>query len=278
MTAMNARTRLVVERNEMHDGVNHPVRIDVVAQGQGPRVVILPSLGRASDEFDEIAASLVEAGYRVLRPAPRGIGGSDGPREGVSLHDLAADVLAVIASDGAGPAVIAGHAFGNWIARVAAGDRPDLVRAVMILAAGPRKVAPLAIQGLEQCLDLSLPDSQRLPWLQATFFAKDNDASVWLDGWYPDAARLQRAAKAVTPIEGWWAAGGVPLLDVWAAEDAFAPEGTGWRLADDLGDQVTSVRIANAGHALIPEQPEKVARAMVDFLNQLPHTTSGPAA
>ena len=163
MAAMNASTRLVVERNEMHDGFNHPVRIDVVAQGQGPRVVILPSLGRASDEFDEIAASLVEAGYRVLRPAPRGIGGSDGPREGVSLHDLAADVLAVIASDGAGPAVIAGHAFGNWIARVAAGDRPDLVRAVMILAAGPRKVAPLAIQGLEQCLDLSLPDSQRLP-------------------------------------------------------------------------------------------------------------------
>jgi pimeloyl-ACP methyl ester carboxylesterase len=270
MASPNAITRHVVERNELHDGVNHTVRIDVTAQGQGPLVVILPSLGRASDEFKDIAASLVKAGYRVLRPAPRGMGGSEGPRDGVSLHDLAADVLAVIVSERAGPAVIAGHAFGNWIARVAASDRPDLVRAVMILAAGPRKVAPMAIMGLEHCLDLSLPDAERLHWLQATFFAKDNDASVWLDGWYPDAARLQRAAKAITPIEGWWAAGGVPLLDVWAAEDAFAPEGSGWRLADDLGDQVTSVRIANAGHALIPEQPTSVARAMVEFLNQLP--------
>lgn len=277
MIPMNATARYVVERNEQHDGVNHPVRIEVQAQGQGLLVVILPSLGRASDEFDDIAASVAKAGYRVLRPAPRGIGGSDGPRVGVSLHDLAADVLAVIEAERAGPAVIAGHAFGNWIARVAAGDRPDLVRAVMILAAGPRKVAPLAIQGLEHCLDLSLPGAERLHWLQTTFFAKDNDASVWLDGWYPDAARLQRAAKALTPIEGWWAAGGVPLLDVWAAEDAFAPEGSGWRLADDLGDQVISVRIANAGHALIPEQPEQVAQAMVDFLKQLPHTGPGPA-
>jgi pimeloyl-ACP methyl ester carboxylesterase len=277
MAFLNAITRHVVERNELHDGVNHPVRIDVMAQGQGPLVVILPSLGRSGDEFDEIAASLVAAGYRVLRPAPRGIDGSHGPSEHVSLHDLAADVLAVIAFENAGPAVIAGHAFGNWIARVAAGDRPDVVRAVMILAAGPRKVSPMAIRGLEHCLDLRLPDAERLHWLQATFFAKDNDASVWLHGWYPDAARLQRAAKAVTPIEGWWAAGGVPLLDVWAAEDAFAPEGSGWRLADDLGDQVTSVRIADAGHALIPEQPDKVAQAMVDFLNQLPHTGSRPA-
>jgi pimeloyl-ACP methyl ester carboxylesterase len=263
-------THHVVDRNEVHAGVNYPVRIDVKAQGTGPLVVILPSLGRDSDEFDPIAAHLAYAGYRVLRPAPRGIAGSIGPEQDVSLHDLAADVLAVIDHEQAGPAVLAGHAFGNWIARVAAVDRPDRVRAVIILAAGPRKVAPAAIEGLEHCLNLALPDDQRLNWLQTTFFAKDNDASVWLHGWYPEAARLQRAAKAITPIEQWWAAGGVPLLDVWASEDAFAPEGSGWRLSDDLGDQVTTVRVAGAGHALIPEQPAAVAEAIVDYLKQLP--------
>ena len=50
------------------------VHIDVVIEGNGPAVVLLPSLARDSDDYDEVAEGLAAAGFRVLRPTPRGIG------------------------------------------------------------------------------------------------------------------------------------------------------------------------------------------------------------
>ena len=61
-----------------------------------PQLVLLPSLGRDSDDFDVIASALADGGYRVLRPAPRGMAGSRGPLQDITLWDLADDVAAVI--------------------------------------------------------------------------------------------------------------------------------------------------------------------------------------
>ena len=38
---------------------------------------------------------------------------------------------------------------------------------------------------------------------------------------------------------------------------------------DDLGERVSIVRIPGAAHALLPEQPEAVARALLDFIRQI---------
>src|SRR5258707_8918423 len=73
------------------------VTIEGLAQGHGPCIVLLPSLGRGASDFDPIAARLARAGFRVLRPQPRGIGESRGPMTGIDLHDCAADIAAVIA-------------------------------------------------------------------------------------------------------------------------------------------------------------------------------------
>src|ERR1700755_2619232 len=72
------------------------VRLDVLAQGKGPVIVLLPSLGRGAGDFDEIAEQLASDGFRVLRPEPRGIGQSIGPWQDVKLEDLAADVAAIV--------------------------------------------------------------------------------------------------------------------------------------------------------------------------------------
>jgi pimeloyl-ACP methyl ester carboxylesterase len=58
------------------------VRIEVIAEGSGPLVVLLPSRGRDSEDFDEVAAGIAKAGFRVLRPQPRGAAGSSGPMQG----------------------------------------------------------------------------------------------------------------------------------------------------------------------------------------------------
>ena len=49
------------------------VEIDLIAEGRGPLIVLLPSRGRDSEDYDEVAAGLAKEGFRVLRPQPRGM-------------------------------------------------------------------------------------------------------------------------------------------------------------------------------------------------------------
>ena len=53
----------------------------------------------------------------------------------ITLHDFARDIAEVVKKLGGGKAVVVGHAFGNWVARMTAADHPDLVRGVVIAAA-----------------------------------------------------------------------------------------------------------------------------------------------
>src|ERR1041385_8866829 len=94
------------------------VAIDVIIDGDGPLMVLLPSNSRDSEDFDEPAAALAAAGYRVLRPQPRGMCGSTGPLDNLDLHVLASDVACAIERQKRGPAILIGHAFGQWVARM----------------------------------------------------------------------------------------------------------------------------------------------------------------
>src|SRR4051812_50049275 len=111
------------------------VTIDLIAEGKGPLIVLLPSRGRDSEDYDEVSAGLAGQGFRVLRPQPRGMHASRGPLKDITLHDLARDIATVIARENAGPAVIVGHAYGNWVARMTAVDHPKLARGVVLAAA-----------------------------------------------------------------------------------------------------------------------------------------------
>ena len=118
------------------------VTIDLIAEGRGPLIVLLPSRGRDSEDYDEVAAGLAKEGFRVLRPQPRGMHASKGPLKDITLHDLARDVATVIERENAGPAVIVGHAYGNWVARMTAVDHPKLVRGVVLAAAAAKRFPP----------------------------------------------------------------------------------------------------------------------------------------
>ena len=247
-------------------------RIAVMAEGSGPLVVMLPSLGRDSDDFGEVSAGIAAAGYRVLRPAPRGLRGSTGAMDGITLHDLAEDVAAVIEHAGGGPAVIAGHAFGNWVARCTGADRPDLVRAVILMAAGQKGMTtPPIREAITTSFTTSLPREQRLAALKFAFFAPGNDPSAWLEGWSKEVALAQRAATAATPMEDYWPGGTRPILDLQAECDVLAPRAGMNKLVEELGNRVTIAVVLNAGHALIPEQPALVVEEVLRYLKVQGH-------
>jgi pimeloyl-ACP methyl ester carboxylesterase len=261
------RTRAIVTHDD--------VRIDVIAEGTGPVVVLLPSRGRGSLDFDDVAAGIAKAGYRVLRPQPRGVEGSKGPTTGLTLHDFARDMASVIRSENNGPAIMVGHAFGSWVARMTAVDYPDLVRGVVIVAAAA-KAYPNGFEGakalseaVSKSADARLPDEERLKYLQMAFFAPGHDASGWVKGWYREADEMQSAAGRATKQSEWWSGGSVPLLDLQAANDPFKPRSMMNENRDEFGDRVTIAVIADASHALIPEQPSAVVEAIVTWMRKV---------
>ena len=254
------------------------VRIEVLAQGAGPTIVILPSRGRGAEDYDQVAALLAAEGFRILRPQPRGIGASKGPMSGITLHDYAADVAAVIEKESKGPALVVGHAFGNYVARMLATDRPDLVRGLVLAAGSAGKLPPGTggpvisnemREAVDKSGDLSLPDEERLRFIQMAFFAPGHDARVWLHGWYPEALQAEGVAETKPSPDVWFAGGKARILDLQAEEDAVAPRKFAGIVKGELGDRVTVVVIPNAGHALAPEQPEAMAKAIAEFARSL---------
>jgi pimeloyl-ACP methyl ester carboxylesterase len=253
------------------------VRIEVIAEGSGPLVVLLPSRGRAAEDFDAVAAGIAKAGFRVVRPQPRGAGRSSGPMKDLSLHDFARDMAAVIRHENGGSAVLVGHAFGNWVARMTAVDHPQLVRGVVIVAAAA-KAYPAGFDGakalseaVRKSGDPTLSDPERLNYLRIAFFAPGSDASVWLKGWYPEVDEAQFAAGRATRQSEWWPGGTVPLLDLQAALDPFKPRAMMNEIREEFGERATIVVIPNASHALLPEQPATVVGAIVTWMLGLAH-------
>jgi pimeloyl-ACP methyl ester carboxylesterase len=250
---------------------NGAAEIATRIDGAGPTLVVLPSYGRDGlDDFDVFTDLLVDAGWRVLRPQPRGIAGSVGPMHGLDLIELADDVAAVVRDLAGGRAVILGHAFGNFIGRVLAVEHPDAVRGLILAAASASKVSPDIEETPFIAADPARPEAERLAALRRAFFAPGHDPAPWLRGWYPAALAMQHAAVAVTRTERYWRAGRAPLLAINAEHDPFMPPALRGELHAQVGERVTTVLIENAAHALFPEQPAKVAAAVLDWISRLP--------
>jgi pimeloyl-ACP methyl ester carboxylesterase len=246
-------------------------RLEVLVQGNGPPIVLLPSLGRGAADFDDIAEKLAGAGYRVLRPEPRGIGASSGTWKGINLEDLAADVAAVIENDKSGPAFVVGHAFGNRVARTLATLRPDLVRGVGLIAAnvGRDPSPPEVRAAIRLSADPNAPEGERIKAMQFVFFAPGSDARVWLKGWYPGVLAAQRAAGELTPRELDYAAGKAPVLYIQPSHDPLARVDEAEKYKMALGERVTIVVIPNSAHAVIVEQPAAVSDALMAYARSL---------
>ena len=247
--------------------------IQVFIHGHGPLVMVLPSLGRGVEDMFEFSGLLAAEGFRVCLLNPRGIGESKGSLDALSLNQLADDVAHVIEkvspAEAFDKAHVAGHAFGNWVARNLATRRPDLVKSVALIGAAHKSFPVELRHQIDICMDASRHADVRIQALKTAFFASCNDASSWLEGWYPEVAFAQRRAAAACPKAEWWHAGGVPLLDLQGEEDPFAPVLTAYELQDELGkDRVSVHRIPNASHALIPENPIAVSRHMAHFFRQ----------
>ena len=256
------------------------VSIEAIAEGRGPIVVLLPSLGRDSEEMDPIAERIAQSGFRVLRPQPRGYGRSVGPLEHITLHDLARDVALVLEHENAlqrenrGPAILAGHAFGHFVAKMVAVDFPQLARGVVLISASQKIADAKVRQATAIATDPTQPEAERLKGLQFVFFAPGHDARIWLQGFHEKVQKSEAIARDATPQSEYWSGGTAPILDIQAEFDPYRPPSSRDELVKEFGPQrITTVLIPNAAHAVIVEQPRAVADAIIGWAKRLSPVT-----
>lgn len=247
---------------------NGNAQIEYSVRGNGPLIVMIASTGRSPAEFAPIADRLAERGYRVALPEPRGIAGSEGPMEGVTFHDFGDDFAAVIAAEG-GKAIVAGHAYGQWIAKTIASDYPEMTRGIVLLAGGAKSWPSELSDAITTINNPNSTREEKLAGLRLAFFAEGNDPEPWLEGWYPEVTKSQRAARKITNREDWWAGGTAPILDLQAGSDPFRPESSRMEAVDEFGDRVTVAVIEGASHALPAEKPVETADAIADWADKL---------
>lgn len=257
-----------VERKMVRRG---DVQIEVLAQGEGPLMTLLPSLGRGANDFDPMAEILAAEGYRILRPQPRGIGATSPAPAYADLHDCSNDIAAVIEAEQAGPSIMVGHAFGNRVSRLLATIRPDLVAGVVLVAAnvGHAPSPPNVREAIRNSANTSLPPDVRLEALQFAFFAPGNDARPWLDNWYPDVLAAQRIAGDRTARTEDYASGRAPVLYMQPSHDPLAHADDAVEYKAALGDRLTIVKIPQSSHAAIAEQPGVIAREIAAWARRI---------
>lgn len=236
--------------------------------GQGDAVVLLPSFARSAADFNRLAQALADAGYRSLAVQPRGIEGSAFGTLDVSLADYAADIAAVLdAEDVAAARAVIGHAYGNRVARVFAVKHPERVRKLVLLAAGGGKPPPPEINAAIRKAVFGFDGEAREAAIALAFFAGETVPASWVTGWYPLAALHQTRATTAQAYSSWSHGGSAPMLILQPADDTAAAPADSEKLATQLGARATRHVVANAGHALLPEQPESVASHILRYLD-----------
>ncbi|WP_050530426.1 alpha/beta fold hydrolase [Pseudaestuariivita atlantica] len=245
------------------------------AQGR-PAIVALPGMMSDSASWGPIAPALI-AERRLLRPDPRCAGRS--PVLPTSVEAVTADTIALLDHLGLAQVDLVSHSMGSRVALDLAQRHPARIRRMVLSAVMPRfpRINCAVFDSLLQIRKTSPGDGYLralFPWLFASPFFDDParvEAAIAASLAYPHAQTLDGmyhqvvALKSGAPVQGMNLID-TPTLALFATEDRLVPVTTAPGHLSDMPD--CEVRIIDgAGHALHWDQPDTVARAMLDFLN-----------
>lgn len=236
--------------------------IQILVEGEGPSLLVWPSYARDSiEDFHEFSTALAEAGYRVLRPQPRGMGESTGPID-TTWDELGADVASVIDAFGNGKTVILGHAGGQRVTKYMAATYPEKVPSIVLACINNGINTNATISATATIAsNYSNTAEDRLAALELGYFAPGHDASVWLTGWFLDAVGSV-SGTGVNTLGG----DNTQILDVIATLDPWREEDQ-WNYTTGLaGNRSTVVFVEDASHALFPENLQGLLDVLLPWL------------
>jgi pimeloyl-ACP methyl ester carboxylesterase len=257
-----ARERLVT--------VEEGVALEVLREGEGDPVLLLPGFGTDVSSFALQARALAEQ-HALLAVNPRGVGSSDAPD--LPLYDVAraaADAAAVLDA----PAHVVGASLGAAIALELALSRPEKVRSLTLITpfveASPRLLAVThAWCQIAAQIDVESLARAMAPWLfSAQFLADEKIRERTIRGLATSMAKvpattLERAAAGIAAWSGTRSNDlceiGVPCLVLAAGDDLLTPH------ADRIAAEILGAKLitfAGSGHALAIEASNDVSDAI----------------
>ncbi|MBE65398.1 MAG: hypothetical protein CMQ30_01845 [Gammaproteobacteria bacterium] len=237
-------------------------------------IFALPGSGADVSRYQYIGPILAEAGYKLVAINQRGILGSSGNLERITLRDLAGDVIAVADKMKIEKFHMAGWAFGNRTSRMVATAYPERLASLILIAAGGLVPALTEPGELAKLLDdHTLNEEEKIYFARRTMFSPETAQNVvrnYVRGltYWPEARKGQTEANRNTPLQDWAAGGEGPVLMIMGVDDLTAPIENGYRMKAQHGDRLTLISVENAGHAVGLEKPKEVAEAMIEFLQK----------
>lgn len=242
----------------------------------GRPVLMAHGMGDGKESFRFLAATLAEAGCRVVTTDLRGYGESSLGWPEYTVAATAADLIALIEHLG-GPAVVAGHSFAAGSAVMAAGDRPDLIDGLLLLGPAVRHTKPgFAMRQLSAVVT-------RVPALWTMFYkwlhpgARPADFDAYLAHLKSDLKRPGRMVPIHRVMASFTehpapdlSAARAPALIVMGDKDADFddPTAEAHRIAAGLAGPARAVVLPGAGHYPHVDAPEATGAAVLEFLQQ----------
>lgn len=226
-------------------------------------------------EWASVADRLVDS-YRVVAFDQRGHGASTTHPVDVSRAAFVDDVVAVIEQLHLGPVVLVGQSMGAHTALLAAAARPDLVSRLVLIEGGVGGGGPGASDGVITWLK-QWPTPFAGKTAAIDYFGGGQLGRGWSDGLADTSAGLvprfdvevmHEAILAVHGEERWdeWSSIRQPVLLV-KARDGFLPQAEADRMLA-TNPHVRLVTIDGAGHDVHLEAPDKLAAALLPFLDE----------
>ena len=246
-------------------------------EGQGPVIVLSHALALDRHMWDALTAELSPR-HTVVRYDTRGHGQSPASAAGYAIEDLAEDAAALIRSLNAGPVVFAGLSLGGMVGQALAARHPELLRGLAIINSAPhyadRSLWDTRIQAVRSTGMAAVAEGSLDRWLTPGFRQSAAGQAVaerlrqsLLD---TDTLGYVQACEAIAAMD--LRAGNrritTPTLIVAGRHDLATPLAQSQAIAADIaGSQLVEVE---AAHISAAEAPQALARALSDWMKDLP--------
>jgi pimeloyl-ACP methyl ester carboxylesterase len=248
-------------------------RIAVAVRGNGPDVVLIAGLAASRTIWTPTAIAV--PGYRYHFVQVAGFAGwpAAGNARGEVVEPVADEVARYIRERGLKSPAIVGHSMGGTVAMMIAAKNPSLVGKLMVVdmlpqPAGLFGASSEGARGLADSLRevAAAPGGRELVSVFISMFGRDDGESVRSDPDVVARASHELALIDLTPkLPGITA----PMTVVYAAPDPQARAATDSNFARAYRGKkgVKLVRIDNAGHMIMEDQPGRFQAELKSFLS-----------
>lgn len=251
-------------------------------------VLLLHGVPETALTWDRLLAELGTDRVAVA-PDLKGLGRSEA-RGPYDIPTLVSELAALVLHEFDGPVDVVGHDWGGSLGLALAGERPDLVRRLVVEAGPYREIDPT------RAWYMGLAALPVVPDVAFTLAAERIVRQVWATCWKAEGApeHLDEYVAAYTPPERWGAMlayyraavrprlaravtggprhTGLPrakverALVVWGTDDPPMPLHVGEAVVRDLGPEATMLTVPGVGHWPHEEAPDVVVPAIAEFL------------